>query len=127
MLDHVLVGPGGVVVLQTIPVHDVVVDAGHRFAGAATLTALGQSMSVLRDQVVDPIAAAASVLLEGWEVPVRAHNVLVGNVVGEYEDALRPEGVLAFVTGHGAPYSATHVQDLAITLEPLFALAPLSA
>lgn len=126
VIDHLLIGPGGVVALQSIPVYDHVQVAGATLPGDVTTTALAQSMDLLRRQVVEPLEVAIATLMPGWTVPAYGHNVLVGGRVGgSYDNSIRPDGIADYLTTLGSPFSPTHVHDIALSIEPLLVLAPL--
>lgn len=128
VVDHIMVGPGGVVVLQSIPSFDHAIENGVRRTGPDTVRTLDTSMELLRKQIVPAIHAAASQLLpEDWNLLVRGHNVLIDKTLpGTYTDVERPETVADYVAKAGAWLAPVDVQLLASILDDLVPPAPLA-
>ena len=127
VVDHVLVGPGGVVVLQSIPGYDHEASNGARHTGPVTRVAIDASMEVIVNQILPAIHDTALTFFpEGWDVLVRGHLVLVDKTLrGSFSDVLRPAEVAAYVDRGGAWLAPVDVHALASALDTVMPPAPL--
>ena len=127
VVDHVLIGTGGVVLLQSVPVLDTrpSTELG-TVPGPTTANLINTGWNVLSTQIVESVAAAIGAALPSWSVPIRGHQVLVGKAISStFTDILRPFQVEAFVAAQGSIFAPMHVHDLAFELERLFVPVPL--
>jgi hypothetical protein len=127
VVDHVLVGPAGVLLVQTIPGLDHTVADGKRTPGPRTEASVTATWSLLNTVIGPAITAAVTQVLPSWNTPINWCQVLLDTkVTDRVAGAYRPNQVPQLVAQQSAVFGPIHVQDLAAQLEDITPPAPLA-
>lgn len=127
VIDHVLIGPAGVVLIQTQPGLDHIAPPIGRSPGPRTQAAIAANNHLLHTTIGPAVVDAVHAALPTWTITTHWIQVLHDPTIRLwFTDVSRPELIGPWLTQLGAPFAPTHVFDIATTIETVLPPAPLA-